>query len=172
MAARIDLTDTHWLAWAAGIIDGEGSIGIYKNRHRNNWELRVSVGNLDPRLLRLLRELFGGHTRLSKVAKGRYRPLWKWAVSHRGAERCLRLVMPWLVAKRDQAELALEARSLVGRKWQRRSLECESALCHLDSELRRLKRVEFPAIAFTDDDEIRPARTAVESNRQLSIGDG
>lgn len=127
-----DMTDTHWLAWAAGILDGEGSIMLNHRKRYARWEdwtLRVTVTNTDPRMLERMREMFGGSIQpLHKATQPHWKPSWAWVVTARKAEACLRLMLPWLVTKRDRAELAILSRQHIGRgKWHRRTgAEAES----------------------------------------------
>jgi hypothetical protein len=124
-ATLSDTLDTHRLAWAAGIVDGEGSIVLQKHKTRGYWALSVTVGNTDPRMLTILRDLFGGSISRYQPA-GPRKPIWKWNVASRKAEHCLRQVLPWLVTKREQAELGLRSRELLtprGQKWRPPALE-------------------------------------------------
>jgi hypothetical protein len=95
------------LAYAAGIIDGEGCIRV--NRTRNGVPvIRVHVTNTDARLTRTLHEWFGGYVWMEAKA---YMPNAKiryvWEVSARKAAAFLGLVRPYLVLKQEQADLAL-----------------------------------------------------------------
>lgn len=75
-------------------------------------------------MIETLRTLFGGsaHYR-DRKAKAHHKPTWNWEVAARKAEDCLREVLPFLVCKKDQAELALLARSYVRRGAQSTTLE-------------------------------------------------
>lgn len=107
-------------AWAAGIIDGEGCIRLARDHAPNGrlrHNLRVDVGSTTPEILTRLKEIFGvgsihPHT---KPRSPRHRPAWLWRVHTAQAEVILRAMLPYLVAKRNQAEAALLARSLVTR---------------------------------------------------------
>ena len=107
--------DSHWLAWAAGIIDGEGCIGFTKcNGH---YALRLEVANTDPRMLDKLREMFGGSIKVKtwKPPATNQRPAWRWYLSTAQAANVLVQVLPWLVTKHEQAELAILSRQFVNR---------------------------------------------------------
>lgn len=99
------------LAWAAGIIDGEGCIDISLRQGRYA-QLDVSVVNTDPRLLLRLRELFRGsvHHRPHQTSRPRHRMTWRWTIVSRQAETFLRQVRPYLVIKQEQADIALAMR--------------------------------------------------------------
>jgi hypothetical protein len=100
------------VAWAAGFFDGEGSVGIYlytgKNRHAFN--LQMTAGQVDIRPLLLLREIFGGRIETQYAGKaGRGRTLWRWSAGGREAiGEALRAMIPYLVVKREQAQVVLD----------------------------------------------------------------
>lgn len=141
-ATLSELIDSHRLAWAAGIVDGEGSINLRQAPSRGYWELRVAVGNTDPRMVVLLREMFGGSVSTYQP-KGNRRLLWKWHVSNRLAEKCLRQIMPWLVTKKDQADLGLRSRELIlpkrGRVGRFRSPGVDETSSDLAVKMRALR---------------------------------
>lgn len=117
---------SHWLAWAAGIIDGEGCIRLVKSKRRTgfSWAVKVGVWNTDIRMLDRLRQLFGGCvTQRESGYKGNRRPAWEWVVTHKKAAEVLSDVMPWLTVKCEQAELAILSRRYLrpGRKLASRS---------------------------------------------------
>lgn len=92
------------LAYAAGLIDGEGCIGIYHNSHNGNYHIAVEM--VDSSGLEELHNLFGGRWYFkpaTDVRRGRC----SWMVFNSAAENALRLVLPYLRVKRPQAELGL-----------------------------------------------------------------
>lgn len=100
------------LAYAAGIIDGEGNIGIYANTSRNGYpvyRMRVRVTNTDEGLIHQLKENFEGSIGVQNWAEGKNRkPAWYWTVSCNPALRFLSLVTSYLRLKKPQAELAIK----------------------------------------------------------------
>lgn len=105
------------LAWAAGIIDGEGCVRLERRVQGVNptFILTVIVANTDPRIVTRLAEIFGlGTIHGRKYSNPRNRPSFAWKVSSRQAEHVLRLVAPYLVSKREQAEVGLLSRGLMG----------------------------------------------------------
>jgi hypothetical protein len=62
------------LAWAAGFFDGEGTVGAYLDKRRPNYTLRLSVAQVDERLLRRFAVAVGFPNRLIRVDdRTRYR---------------------------------------------------------------------------------------------------
>ncbi len=105
------------LAWAAGLMDGEGTITIHPGRGatRNLPRLiaTLSMTNITP--LHRLRELFGGSiTEKKPTSSGK--PYFRWDIADRKADRVVRAVYPYLRCpdKIFQAELAIEFQA---QKW-------------------------------------------------------
>ena len=111
------ITETD-LAWAAGIIDGEGCIllGRWKARNRpgSTYRLSVLVTNTSFMMLHRLREIFGvGFITPRRAALKHHKPQWSWHVSCSEAELVLRAVEPYIVAKRDETRLGILSRQYI-----------------------------------------------------------
>ena len=103
------------LAYTAGIIDGEGCIGIYRHKTKSkrgfNYALIVSLWNANPWLIQWLKMYYGGNT----CPRGKsweddyphWKQQWKWAITGKLAVEFLTLILPYLQLKRPQAELAI-----------------------------------------------------------------
>ncbi len=103
------VTDTK-LAYAAGIIDGEGSIGAYtrgSKQGRGSLCLQLTVANTDIRMLVFLSELWGGKVSTLN-RKHMKRQLYEWSRVGRECGCVLQDVLPYLIVKKEQAELAVE----------------------------------------------------------------
>lgn len=101
------------LAYAAGIIDGEGCIRF--NRQKSQCSvLRVHVTNTDPRLTQWLKDKFGGYVwSESKAYIPNAKPRYVWEISAKQAEIALRQIEPYLMLKRDRALIALAHRATI-----------------------------------------------------------
>lgn len=98
------------LAYAAGIIDGEGSIGIARHSSKSckrgySLELCVQVTSSDEWLCTWLKFAFGGS--LSHSINSADNPMWHWIIGARKASEFLKLILPYLKLKHSQAELAI-----------------------------------------------------------------
>ena len=99
------------LAYTAGIMDGEGSIGIAKHKSRScrigyTFELYVQVTSSDEWLCQWLRFGYGGS--LSHSTNNAGNPMWHWIIASRKAGEYLKLICPFLKLKKPQAELAIQ----------------------------------------------------------------
>ena len=105
------VTDTQ-RTYLAGIVDGEGCIYISKQRRTvyQYYTLFMTVANTDPKLMLWIGEVFGGNIKPRKPCKSNKRNVWTSLVASCEAEAIQRSIIPFMVGKRDQAELALKFR--------------------------------------------------------------
>ncbi len=125
------------LAYIAGIVDGEGYIGIKTNgwgkNGRPRYVIRVGVGNSDISLIQLLQvefggSVYGGNRHLTRTDGSPYRPFWKWELCSRKAASFIESILPYLRIKKPQAELALKFQSRkVPGHWKRGNTVVEEA---------------------------------------------
>lgn len=102
------------VAWAAGVIEGEGCIRIATDRiasetggKRHRALLLLIVGMADGAVVHRLKATFGGHVSLRKDG------MWIWIVSAAAAMRTIQAVRPHMVGdKCRQADLAVEFQAL------------------------------------------------------------
>ncbi len=102
------------IIWAAGFVDGEGNINIQRysstrgRRHRPCYNLLLQVDQTSPDPLEKLKGLWGGRISKKKPQNPRWAPQWHWWVSGKDAAQALAELRPYLLVKRDQADIALE----------------------------------------------------------------
>lgn len=94
--------------YVAGIIDGEGSLYIHKQRRRNHirYEVRAQVANTNHELLKLLKSEYYGSIYPYKL-KERHRKAYLWATTNKNALHLINDVYPFLIIKREVAKLIL-----------------------------------------------------------------
>lgn len=98
------------LAYAAGIIDGEGHIGIVKAVIKQGvyFNLRTEVANTSSVLCEFLQTTFGGN-----IVVG-HRPnrkiYYRWMLASRQADEFLRSIHQYCLIKRNQVDLAIRFR--------------------------------------------------------------
>src|SRR4029450_5738541 len=91
------------VAYLAGLLDGEGSICIFRSTHRDgsprHW-INVTIGNTHHGVLEWIRSIFG--VRIASNAE-QYKPqnheTWRWRVNAKEAAITLRLVSAYLKIK-------------------------------------------------------------------------
>lgn len=107
--------DPGQLGYIAGIIDGEGHIGIKtafdKKKSKNvSHAVRVVIVNTNVRLMEWFTSRFGGSIACSKERRADWKPRYSWQLHGRRAEVFLDAILPFLVVKREQAEVVLRLR--------------------------------------------------------------
>lgn len=139
IAASLDLSPVD-LAWAAGFFDGEGYIGLFHPRDKRHWWLRITVTNSDPRALAKFQAMFGvGTIRCDPRQSPRHLDRYMWSATSKNAGHVLALIRPYLVIKREQADVAMESRALMVNN--RRANPNFGRFRELDQMLRNLKRL-------------------------------
>ena len=98
------------LEYVAGFFDGEGSIGIYKNK-RNTYFLRTQVTqNINKETSELfvfLTNKFGGNLAKMRMECYRNGEVYNWQLNGKKAKTFLEKLIPFLHVKKEQAELAV-----------------------------------------------------------------
>lgn len=127
-------------AYLAGIFDGEGTVGYYDFRQRH--ESTVMITNADPRLMNWLLEKVGYgnvHT-VRKAYQRRKHTVHHWRISNKPRVRdFLEAVVPYLIIKRDQAELMLNLWNGEGPKRNAITAEVKARRDKVKEELKFLK---------------------------------
>ena len=122
----MDSERSHKLAYIAGFFDGEGYIGIQKTKYKHGdgqyrYFLEINLCQIDPRpLLRIIEE-FGGRLYMVKPHPPS-RPLYRWRAAAVKAADFLVEISPWLLNKREQAEIALSFQKTMLRSAGRKSV--------------------------------------------------
>lgn len=101
------------MAYAAGIIDGEGCIMIAKQSSSVlywgcGFYLRVRVSTIDTILAPWLDSTFGGHSYITKKRDGYNYPDYHWYICSDKAMRFLEKLLPYLKLKKEEALVAIQ----------------------------------------------------------------
>jgi len=133
-------------AYFAGILDGEGTIALKRShdtlhRKHTHYYPGVMITNTHKGVCDLAKEIYGGcvYERKSWRHTG-YKPCFQWLIGSRMADSFLRLVLPYLIIKKDQAELVLtfyEGIFTNGRQPTDEEIKRRDELCERLKELNR-----------------------------------
>lgn len=134
----------------AAFIDGEGCIKVTKKADSRRpgklyYRFSIEIANTDPRLSQWCKSVFGGIIVFRDMG-----PKWKdaytWSATEKRAEAILRRVLPFLLLKRAQADVALAYRDTFRRKcWMNRDPVTGKLTTYADSPELHEKRFEFMA---------------------------
>ena len=99
-------------AWSAGLFDGEGCINIQRafpgGRVTPPFILEARVTNTARQSLEILQQTFGGRIYHLRGEKRQWADCFQWYIYGSKAAQFLRCIYPYLVTKRETAQLALE----------------------------------------------------------------
>ena len=113
-------------AYLAGFVDADGSISLVRdkyfdkklNRDRYKYRIKLSVHNCKIEPIEVFKKCFGGgklrNTRRGKAMAEHpnWRECYEWTLWSKQAEDAIRLLLPFLLIKKQQALLALEMQDL------------------------------------------------------------
>jgi len=94
-------------AYIAGFLDGEGS--IFLTSRKNKASLRISATNTDKNVLDWIIEKIGvGVVHAGRKESDKNRKTWMFILNGEAAETLLKQLLPYLIVKKEQAQLAIE----------------------------------------------------------------
>jgi len=106
------------LAYLAGIIDGEGCIhiGYYfnKSQNRSTYHTLIQITSTDKPLIEWLSVHFGGKAALytkAQTPKNSRQTPYTWKITGDELTHICRLVLPYMISKKDQIEIMLKMRA-------------------------------------------------------------
>lgn len=104
--------------YAAGFFDGEGCVNCSSSR--NNSFVRILVVNTNIDVLKAFQAVWGGDINANYKSKAHWKQAYTWRLQHQAATDFLKEIKPFLIVKKQQAELAIkfnELRPGKGNKW-------------------------------------------------------
>lgn len=95
------------IAYFAGLVDGEGSIGLVKNGNGHRGQLTIQMTT--PDVLRWVKDKFGGNLHGPYVdGRPNHSPTWTWRIlAARPLYRTLGMLRPHLKVKQQKADEVL-----------------------------------------------------------------
>lgn len=140
--------------YAAGLFDGEGYVRISKLENREKTKVRNQIYaglnvTFKP-VIEALKETYGGsiHVNRHSLRKENHRDVFVWNVSSLNAAKFFRRIMPFLIIKREEVELALELQASIdewrfklGNKWAYHP-DRDAVLAYRDDLRRRISELK------------------------------
>lgn len=105
LALFTDPRPLEWRAYLAGLLDGEGCIGVFASEECHVAKVKVSMCERAP--LDELHSHYGGGLNLHRPSNPMWRDSWGWTVTGRGCIAPLRDALPFLRVKAEQARIVL-----------------------------------------------------------------
>ena len=107
------------IAYIAGLIDGEGYIGIKKTkgykcqeRQTPGYHARLQIRMVDEPAIKFISETLGGWYYKEKSHCDNGRPLYWYQASDKKAEDIMKIIFPYLKVKKESAKTLLDFRKL------------------------------------------------------------
>lgn len=111
------------LAYSAGIVDGEGCILVEDYKYKNGdraFILVLKVVNTDKRVIDYLYNSLGGHICNERKATKNRRRTFRWYMKGKEAANMIKLLLPFMIIKKEQALIALDFRKTFDIKYSSR----------------------------------------------------
>jgi len=126
--------------WLGGFFDGEGCIGVYlRNANKQNtikyYVLVVCLaqsGNIGKQICESLKAIYGGSVYADTSSK---KIQWKWTISSQKAGDFLYSLKPYLLNKKEEAELGFIFQGLSNKRFdnpEARELSEKIKLCKMN----------------------------------------
>jgi hypothetical protein len=109
------------VAYIAGAIDADGCISIkrcttrmrVKRDCRNPiYKSKITLGQVTPEVPQLLKKCFGGCVYISKPQTKNSKPMFTWTATDRLACKVVKIILPYLLIKKQQAQTVIELDTL------------------------------------------------------------
>lgn len=109
------------LIWMAGFVDGEGYIGLRKQKHKDNvvgftFVVTFQIGQVKREPLDIFKSQFGGSIYFRPAYRANDRDAFQWMIESLRAGLALERLIPYLRLKAQQARLALEAQNILSSR--------------------------------------------------------
>jgi hypothetical protein len=130
------------LAFAAGFMEGEGTVRINRPTQRNKGHLVVSTVNTDESLIAWFQERWPGYCKPATGLRPDQRPAWVWTIAARRALAFLEQIEPFVVSWRmhERIETARWWQRIKSKHWRYRteadfeeSFACWHWMAHLNA---------------------------------------
>ena len=94
-------------AWFAGLLDGEGCVHIKQTNQGKSYVLMITIANTNFELMQFLVRIYGGAFQKKKLYSQHHKVAYNWSVQSKKAMEILTDSLPYLIVKRQQAELGI-----------------------------------------------------------------
>jgi hypothetical protein len=136
------------IAYIAGLFDGEGCVRIYTEDNKKWFILQITISNTCVPLLLEIQKHYGGN-----VSGRRNGLCYSWSMTSKPAAEILKKMLPYLIVKKEQAEIAIEfqARKEHGGYWRDKQItekELEIRREYMN-KLKELKLVRYEYVPKT-----------------------
>lgn len=122
------------IAYLAGIMDADGyftirkqtyQIRIRKDSNNPTYSERIGIKQTCPTIVKLIHDYFGGYFRTEKPSAPNGKLLYALDIKNRKANEFLKIIYPYLVIKKKQADILFKLRASIneGKKYKHKTLQ-------------------------------------------------
>lgn len=138
------------MAYMAGLIDGEGHIGIKsdstKKQYRTYYYERISIANTCKEVVDMFSGEFGGYVYLHKPSKLSDNSYWTWEVTNTKARIAISKLMPYLVVKKHEAEMVTLLSDNKIKKYDIIPDDIQEYRKHLFDDIKLLRKNQYKGV--------------------------
>lgn len=120
------------LAFAAGLMEGEGSVRINKATKRNLGHLVCAVTNTNIEILDWLQARWPGYMKGASGLRPDQSPAWVWVIAARKAAAFLAEIEPFVITDRMKRRIALA-----------REFQAQKRRCHADCRTYEYRETQW-----------------------------
>jgi hypothetical protein len=104
------------IAYIAGLVDGEGSIGVSASSHSlTNYRIKLDITMCDRQAIDFAASVFGGKVVQLKHKTSSGKAIYSWVLWCQKAANVLEQLIPYLLIKRDRAQKAVQLARMMKR---------------------------------------------------------
>ncbi len=148
------------LAYAAGVIDSDGYLTLVRDASYDAkfpyFRIKIGIKQLWPgQALRLVSQTLGGKVAGPEIVSG-HRPISRWEIYQDQARDAIASLRPYLLVKRKQAGLLLDAHELISKDYRKHpesNAALEAASLTVQGLNRGLGTQWEPAVSYDQSDE-------------------
>lgn len=100
------------LAYMAGFVDADGSIGIVTVSKIKRCIAKITVTNCNYEVMNIFSDQFGGKIREKNNKNPKWRTCYEWSLTNNKAKSVVEVLLPFLKIKKEQAKLVIELQNL------------------------------------------------------------
>lgn len=172
IVSNLTAPDEAFLWYAAGIVDGEGSIGLKIDTRNNSFAGRIvtTVSNTKLQLLETFKEKFNAGSISQKPinVEDNRQPCFVWRVNSNAAYKFLKLLIDKLMLKKKQAELAIRAYEINALK----DVNFEQELLAIKEELTKLNQRGAEAVNAKLGGKVSDRKCSISDCEEKHYGKG
>ena len=149
------MTNTE-LAYLAGLIDGEGTIYLYRDNKAakdHGYRAYLEIGNRDPKMVMWLQARLGGRV-YEQNRRGNRARCFSWRLMGVAAITVLEQALPYLITKAKHAEAMLQFRETLVAPGHKLPPDKRDRRVELVNRLRRLNRKGPKTEVLVDGDKL------------------